>query len=251
MKKMMIWGILTLAASLFAAEECVWQLGREDGASDDFGIPYRAWEYGNAPAVRKSPQMDHETHTFQYRIDENRVIPHPRIVSGLTTESVLDWMPSDEIVSGLKLTWKETEAGNRRLVLALTGWRNLENGNDNQVRVIHKEGIEIELPDGSKRIFYLPPSRKISNESLKFSPVFPVKAGENSLVIRIRSKAKLYQFGFDSIALTKTDSVPDARPILECSFDSGNGIYQYGGKGGLSFLARNLQIGRASCRERV
>ena len=83
--------------------DMVWKLGTDNGSANEFQIPYQAWEYGNAPAIRKSPAMDHKTHTFRYTIPENRHFPKPAVVSGLYTLSERMWMENDEFVCNLTL----------------------------------------------------------------------------------------------------------------------------------------------------
>ena len=132
---------------MFAAEQLVWQLGNKNDSEFDFSPHYIAWEYGNAPEIQQSPAMDHKTHTFNYVIKENKLIPNPKVVSGLATGMEQRNMHNDEIVSGLKLSWNETAAGTRRIVFNVINWCNYEKG---------KDGVEIILPDGGKKIINLP-----------------------------------------------------------------------------------------------
>ena len=76
--------LATAALGARAAEPLVWQLGQPDGSSRDFAVQYHAWEYGRAPAIRRAPEMRHDTHTFHYRVpDAGGVIsnPHHRLTA--------------------------------------------------------------------------------------------------------------------------------------------------------------------------
>ena len=146
-KTLYLLSILLLGGVISADDQLIWQLGNKNNSESDFSPYYNAWEYGLAPKIQKSPAMDHKTHTFNYAIKENKVISNPEVVSGLATESEQKWMNSNEIVSGLKLSWNETTAGNRRLVLNVVNWANPLKG---------KDGVEIILPNGGKKIMDLP-----------------------------------------------------------------------------------------------
>lgn len=221
-----------------SAGEPIWQLGTPDGSEREFTPYYNAWEYGDAPDIQQSPAMDHATHTFLYEIAENKAVPRPPVVSGLATESEENWMKADEIVSGLKLVWNETESGNRRLDLNLVNWSNPMKG---------KEGVEVDFPGGGKKRFSLPDGAGKSGEPLKFTAVFPVKSGKNPLTIRIISMAKHYRLQFDNIVLSKTDAAPDSLPvILKSSFNAPDGIYHPGDKAELAIQAFNLPGGKGS-----
>lgn len=221
-----------------SAENPVWQLGTPDGSEREFTPYYNAWEYGDAPDIQKSPAMDHATHTFRYEIAENKAVPRPPVVSGLATESEENWMKADEIVSGLTLVWNETEAGNRRLDLNPVNWSN---------PMKDKAGIEIDFPGGGKKRFSLPDGIGKNGAPLKFTAVFPVKSGKNSLTIRIISMAKHYRLQFDNIVLSKTDAAPDSLPvILKSRFNAPDGIYHPGDKAELAIQAFNLPGGKGS-----
>ncbi len=232
-----------LTPSLFAADSLVWQLGKKNGSEFDFSPYYNAWEYGNAPAVQKSPAMDHKTHTFQYEIKENKLIAKPQIVSGLMTESIQRWMYNDEIVSALKLSWNEAEGGTRRIVFDLIKWNNRENGTN---------GIEMILPDGKKKILNLPGRSGKKQEPFKLDAVFAVKPGKNILTIRIVSLAKHYKFQFDRIALYKTNAPIDKLPpLLKLSFSEKDGIYHPGAKVVLNARGYNLPNGNGRLTYKV
>jgi len=218
--------------STAAADALLWQLGKLDGSEAEFHPHYHAWEYGVAPEIRDNPAMDHRTHTYRYSIGSNREIAVPELVSGLATESERHWMSNDEIVSGITLDWRETKAGNRRLELDLINWSNPENG---------RNGILATLPNGSKKVFNLPDGGKDKPGPVKLAVVFPVRAGENGITIRIVSRAKHYQFQFDRIALFVTDTAPDRLPPrLERAFNAEDGIYTPGQAAKLTILTDNL-----------
>ena len=220
--------LLAFALPLSAADQLVWQLGQKNDSGTDFSPQYNAWEYGNAPDIQKSPAMDHATHTYRYTIEKNGEIPRPQVVSGLATESEHAWMHGDEMVSGLELTWNEAAPGTRRIVFDLIHWNY---GKD-------RDGLELSLPDGGRKILN-PPEKTTGLEA-----VFPVKAGKNSLTLRIVSNAKHYKFQFDRIALYATDAPADQLPpVLNCRFDAEDGIYHPGDQVTLNFTAFNLSGG--------
>lgn len=217
------------------AEPLIWQLGAPNSSEREFHPYYNAWEYGNAPEIQKSPAMDHKTHTFNYEIKENKVIPGPALVSGLATESEQPCMKADEIVSGVRLSWKEAAPGNRLLSLTAVNWTNPQKG---------KDGIEITLPEGGVKVFNLPDGNGKPGQPLVFETVFPVKAGTNAVTIRIVTEAKHYRFQFDSIALSATDRAPDVLPpLLKSELNAPDGIYHPGEPVKLTFRAKNLSDG--------
>jgi hypothetical protein len=234
-----------LLASVFAEDRIVWSLGKPDASAAEFQIPYHAWEYGNAPEIQKSDNMDFKTRCFNYEIAGDATVSKPEIPQGLITEAVRSWMQDDEIVSALKLSWLEAESGMRKLELDLVDWRNMEKGRDGYVWELDRKGIELSLPDGGKRIFNPPASNTLKKgEVLKFSAIFPVKAGSNSLTVRIASMVKHYGFKFDYVALSKTDAKCDAKPILEGTFDSDGAIYHPGEDATFSVSAFNIPDGK-------
>lgn len=227
--------LLAFALPLSAADQLVWQLGQKNNLGTDFSPQYNAWEYGNAPDIQKSPAMDHTTHTYRYTIEKNGEIPRPQVVSGLATESEHTWMHGDEIVSALELTWDEAVPGTRRIVFDLIHWNNREKGRD---------GIELSLPDGGRKILNLPERPAKKDEPFPLEAVFPVKAGKNSLTLRIVTNAKHYKFQFDRIALYGTDAPADPLPpVLNCRFDAEDGIYHPDDRVTLNFTAYNLPGG--------
>ena len=231
---------LLFAAGAFSlgAEPLIWQLGTPNGSEREFHPYYNAWEYGIAPEIQKSPAMDHQTHTFHFEIEENKLIPNPQLVSGVATETERQWMNADEIVSGVRLSWKETAPGNRLLSLTAVNWTNPLKGRD---------GIEITLPEGGVKVLNLPDGWGKKDATVPFEVVFPVKAGTNEMTIRIVSPAKHYRFQFDSIALSATDRKPDVLPpLLKSEFDAPDGIYHPGEPVKLAFGTRNLSSGSLS-----
>ena len=237
MKISYIWSLLLLSGISLPAEQAIWQLGKPDGSASEFKIPYRPWEYGNAPAISSSSAVDHRTYTFNYDIAANREISNPELVSSLATVREQAWMQKDEMVTGVKLVWNETDGGNRKLVFNTINWENQHGG---------KDGIEVMLPNGGKKIFALPAGKAKKQDILKFETVFPVKAGKNELTIRIASPAKHYRFDFDSIALEKTDAKPVLPPVIESAFDAPDNIYHPGQPVALRFKAFNLPDGKGN-----
>lgn len=140
--------LATAALGARAAEPLVWQLGQPDGSSRDFAVQYHAWEYGRAPAIRRAPEMRHDTHTFHYRVpDAGGVISNPKAVNALYTISERTWMDEDELVTGLALHWRGTTPGRRRLNVSCAKWAN-EHGSP--------QSIDILTPDGRKTRLNLP-----------------------------------------------------------------------------------------------
>jgi len=175
--------------------------------------------------------MDHSSHTFNYEMPVTPEIANPKMVNGLATISERAWMNNDEIVTGVKLAWNETESGNRKLVFNAVDWENQYGG---------KDGIEVALPDGGKRIFNLPDGEAKKKGPQKFEMIFPVKAGKNEVTIRIVSIAKHYRFSFDYITLTQTDATADSSPVLKSSFQAFSNIYHPEQKPELTIMAYNL-----------
>ena len=112
-KDLVIAGFLFSAGLLAADPNLIWQLGKTDQSDLDFLIPYRAWEYGNAPEIQRAKEMDHKTATFHYTVKENGITPTPRIVRALSSVSERVWMLKDEMVCNLNLKWNEEEGGRR------------------------------------------------------------------------------------------------------------------------------------------
>jgi len=222
------------------SEAIVWQLGHADCSGSEFTPQYRAWEYGNAPAIRTSPSMNHDTHTFHYDIQDNKVINDPQVVSSLYTEAERFSMNADEIVTGLSLSWNEEAAGNRKLELVFSEWRNMIKGRSGNGDLNQDAGFEVLLPDGSKRQFFLPAGKSNKDEPLSVSMVFAAQQGTNRLTIRIKSMIKHYHFNFDYLALYKSNAPVDATPLLESSFDEKNGVYEKGQPATLQLNAFNL-----------
>ena len=218
------------------SSDMVWKLGTDDGAGNEFQIPYHAWEYGNAPAIRKSPAMDHKTHTFRYTIPENRHFPKPAVVSSLYTVSERQWMENDEIVSNLALRWKEGEGGRRLLQVKCFKWSNQNNGVD---------GIEILLPGGKKKVLNLPAGNFKTNGPFSFDVVFDAVKGENTLEIRNVSLAKHYYLAFDSITLSRTDRKVELPPVIEPTISSFSGIAHPGDPVKLKLQVFNADGGTA------
>ena len=217
--------------------DMVWKLGTDNGSANEFQIPYQAWEYGNAPAIRKSPAMDHKTHTFRYTIPENRHFPKPAVVSGLYTLSERMWMENDEIVCNLALRWKEDEGGRRLLQVKCFKWSNLHNGVD---------GIEILLPGGKKKVLNLPAGNFKTNGPFSFDVVFDAVKGENTLEIRNVSLAKHYYLAFDSITLSRTNRKVELPPVIEPTISSFSGIAHPGDPVKLKLQVFNADGGKAS-----
>ena len=218
------------------SSDMVWKLGTDDGSGNEFQIPYQAWEYGNAPAIRKSPAMDHKTHTFRYTIPENRHFPKPAVVSGLYTLSERMWMENDEIVCNLALRWKEGEGGRRLLQVKCFKWSNQNNGVD---------GIEILLPGGKKKVLNLPAGNFKTNGPFSFDVVFDAVKGENTLEIRNVSLAKHYYLAFDSITLSRTDRKVELPPVIEPTISSFSGIAHPGDPVKLKLQVFNADGGTA------
>lgn len=216
--------------------DMVWKLGTDNGSGNEFQIPYQAWEYGNAPAIRKSPAMDHKTHTFRYTIPENRHFPKPAVVSGLYTVSERQWMENDEIVCNLALRWKEGEGGRRLLQVKCFKWSNLHNGVD---------GVEILLPGGKKKVLNLPAGNFQKNGPFSFDVVFDAVKGENTLEIRNVSLAKHYYLAFDSITLSRTDRKVELPPVIEPTITSFSGIAHPGDPVKLKLQVFNADGGTA------
>lgn len=218
------------------SSDMVWKLGTDDGSGNEFQIPYQAWEYGNAPAIRKSPAMDHKTHTFRYTIPENRHFPKPAVVSSLYTVTERQWMENDEIVSNLALRWKEGEGGRRLLQVKCFKWSNQNNGVD---------GIEILLPGGKKKVLNLPAGNFKTNGPFSFDVVFDAVKGENTLEIRNVSLAKHYYLAFDSITLSRTDRKVELPPVIEPTISSFSGIAHPGDPVKLKLQVFNADGGTA------
>jgi hypothetical protein len=246
---LVIFLFLFMCHSIFAgvAGEIVWQLGKPDGLSAEFAVRYFPWEYGSAPHIPKHPLMNTATHTFNYDIAENTTIPAPALVQGLASERYRTWMEEEELVSGLELTWQESEAGNRKFALSIVDWRNNrlgESRNSGQTNQIRFQGIDLLLPDGGKRTFHLPIGQGEKEKSLTFSAIFPVAVGSNTMTIRIKSMTVHYRFNFDCLTLTTTDEPADATPILESSFPADGAIYHPGEEAVLAYKAFNLPAGQ-------
>jgi len=235
MKKNMLLLLLLLTGITLIARDTVWQLGKKDRSAKEFKYNYRFWEYGNAPKLKTLEEMNHKTHTFNYKIKENSIIPNPAMIAGLCTVTEHQWMSNDEIVTGVKLVWNEPKATNRKLVFSVIKWKNQHGG---------QKGIEINFPNQMKKIENLPNVKSRNNAPLKFENIFPVKAGKNELTIRIKSLAKHYIFSFDYIALEKTAASVNLPPVLESHFDAFGNIYHPGQQVVMSLKAYNLSDGK-------
>lgn len=241
-KDFIIAGILFSAGLLAADPNLIWQLGKTDQSDLDFLIPYRAWEYGNAPEIQRAKEMDHKTATFHYTVKENGITPTPRIVRALSSVSERVWMLKDEMVCNLNLKWNEKEGGRRLLTVRCARTDNHNGG---------EQGIEVRLPGGKKKLFNLPAKTTVAKKNpFSFEVVFDAVKGENELTIANVSRVMHYRFTFDSITLSRTDRKPEFAPIPELSLEGFSGIYHPGDKIKLKIRLVNGNTGKVECMVR-
>ena len=96
--------------SLLSAAE-IWQIGKKDASSQEFKLRYMPWEYARVKYLPKHPDFDVKSNTFTYRIPGKGTITAPAMISGISSESMKNWMFSDEVVTALKLEWQEKSSG--------------------------------------------------------------------------------------------------------------------------------------------
>lgn len=210
--------LVLVAAHISRSEGLIWQLGTDDGASKDFLVRYRAWEYGRAPYIASSKQMEHDTHTFCYDVNGRGVIEKVNCVEGIYTVTEGSWMNKDELVCNVRLRWDEASAGRRRITVKTASHEN------NHLGV---NGIELRLPGGGRKVVNLPAGR---GKGLEFSAVFDCIAGKNELVIANVSRAKHYFLRFDFIRLEATDAPVALPTVVYVSPRSFSGIHHPGDK---------------------
>ena len=207
--------VALLLASCSADGE-VWRLGRHDGLGREFRH-YHAWEYGSEKWVATSPEMDTATRTWCHRIPGRGFYGKLPFPGWICSWSAAQWMPDEEVVSGLRLTWDEPAPTNRLLLIDCASFSNM-NGHG-------QRGIELLLGDGRKKVFNLPAGHASNKKDcFTMEAVVPVSAGENAVTIRIVTLAKHYRIGFDSISLHETDRQADFAPVLEAATDAYSGI---------------------------
>ncbi|MBQ0032062.1 MAG: hypothetical protein KBT68_04590, partial [bacterium] len=229
---------LVVPLALGSAAGELWRLGAYDGSWGEFRA-YKAWEYGSEPWVAESSDMDFATHTWTYRVPGpglQRKLPFP---CEICTWYENLWMPENEIVTGLKLVWNETDATNRLLRVDCASFFHwLGNG---------QRGIEWQFKDGRKKVFNLPVGQAESKKDcFTMEGVIPVRPGENEVTVRIVTLAKHYRIRFDSISLHETDRGPDFDPILEATTDAFSGIVHPGSAANLELRLRNADAGEAA-----
>lgn len=214
----------------------IWRLGKADGSPDGF-LPYRAWEYGSAPDVANSPEMDAATHTWRFAVPSGAATsPSSRIPSSICSVFESVFMRDEEVVTGLKLSWDESAPGFRILRVACCNAGHMpENG---------PGGVEISLPDGRCRLYDIP-ARGADGSPPRFSYDFamPVAPGRNAATIRVVSPGKHESVTFDSIALVESDVVPEFQPILEIASSDPDGVFHPGDSARLALRLSNADAG--------
>ena len=213
------------------ASESVWQLGKPDGKSDEFGIRYFPWEYGRTAVLPKNPDFDAETNTFRFRIPGNGAIAKPAMISGISSESMKNWMFPDEVVTSLKLEWNESEAGFRKITFHTSNLRNMGEG---------KEALELILPNQTRKLFSFPVLPRDTRKDLALSAEFSVKKGENTLLLRAISMDRHLRLNFDFITLEKTEKAETLTPNADLIFSSSDFTYEPNEKGVLRFKIWNF-----------
>ncbi len=232
MKLFLCLGLLALAGAVPAAT--VWQLGVADDSSCEFAYQYRAWEYGRAPYLKNLAAMDPATGTFTYMIAGNEVIVNPAMVSSINTPSIAQFMPKEEIVSGLRLVWREKTDGNRKLVFRTADWSNEHLG---------QNGILLLLPGGRRVVFNLPAGSQKTAGLQEYSAVFPVNAGVNELTLKIVTRAKHYRLSFDYLKLEIAEAPAVLTPVAELKLNDESNIFTVGVPAGCTVKLYNLEAG--------
>ena len=229
-----------LACAVAAAggdgDAVVWRLGVADGSSAEFR-PCHAWEYGRAPWLATHPSMDAATHTFRYSVLPGAT-QRPEIPAEICGVHECRFMPNDEVVTGLALSWDEDAPGNRLLRFDCAAFSHSpDNG---------RGGVELSLSDGRKRVFDIP-ERNAEGKPFPFAMecVVPVAPGRNEATIRVVSGGKHERIVFDAITLGETDAAPDFPPILEAATSDMDGIFHPGTDARLRFRLFNATEGVA------
>ena len=214
----------------------IWRLGKADGSPDGF-LPYRAWEYGSAPNVANSPEMDAATHTWRFAVPATGgLVAAPRIPSSLCSIFESVFMRDEEVVTCLELFWDESAPGFRVLRVDCCNAGHMpENG---------PGGVEISLPDGRRRLYDIP-ARGADGSPPRFSYDFamPVAPGRNAATIRVVSPGKHESVTLDSIALVESDVVPEFPPLLEIASSDPDGVFHPGGDARLALRLSNADAG--------
>lgn len=233
MKSFFFAGVL-FAVLACEAEELVWQLGTADGNHSEFAIPYNSWEYGRALKLAKDPAMNHKTMTYHYNLPNNVVIPNPVLPAGISSAWIRSHMPAKEVVTGLEISWNETEAGNRKVSFVLSGY---------SCYFPDLNGITLSLPDGHVRDFGIPVNYVRKNAGIALKSVFAVKPGKNTLKLGISTTSKMYRIWFDFIKLEKTEEMQKFETLLRFIPEQFAGIYHPGMKSRMNLHVLNSKDG--------
>lgn len=211
----------------------VWQIGKKDGSGDEFLYRYDAWEYGSTPQLPDDPHFNPATHVWRHVIPENRAYANANVPERIVPIYEAGFMPSRELVCGLELVWTEAEAGYRTLTVdaLYSNWQG-----------IRDDGIEMVAGD-RKKVWALPGTRGVEKPQMAFAMTFPVKPGENRVLIRDVSNAKHYKVKFDALTLTKAERDDPPPPFLVPRVAAFSGIVHPGDPATLAVTAWNCREG--------
>lgn len=228
---------MSLGGMLLAA--VVWQLGVKDGSDGDFLYRYNAWEYGNAPQLRTEPCFDAKTHVWRHAVGENRAYPSVRLPNCLAPIYEAEFMHPDEVLCGLEIVWNEPAAGLRKLTVdcrTYSNWCGIED-----------DGIEIVAGD-RRKVLSLPGTKNVEKPTLTMEMSFPVKAGENRVLINDCSKAKHYKIWFDALTLESVEKDDPPPAFIVPRVTAFSGIVHPGETATLAVRAFNLKEGTVGWR---
>ncbi len=216
--------------SLLSAAE-IWQIGKKDASSQEFKLRYMPWEYARVKYLPKHPDFDVKSNTFTYRIPGKGTITAPAMISGISSESMKNWMFSDEVVTALKLEWEEKVSGNRKIVFHTTVFRNMGSG---------KDAVELVMPDQTRKLFSIPPAQREIKKDLALAGEFKAVPGKQTLLLRVISNDRHFRLNFDCITLENVSAVQPPYPNAEVAFSNNDFVYAPGEKGELRFKVWNV-----------
>lgn len=229
-----------VAITTASGADLIWQLGVADDSDQEFAITYRPWEYGRTLRLPDTPGFDAAAGNFRYQVTAPGITERPPMVSGIGAENFKKWMPSNEVVHSLTLEWEEKAAEGRRITFHTNRFRNMGDGTC---------ALELRLPDGQRELLSIPTSLRETGKDLALSSAFEVKHGRNSLTLRVLSRNKHFQLGFDRITLqNETGVIAPSSPNAETAFSNTDYTFSPGENGTLDFIFWNTpESGEVSC----